>query len=121
MKVVLVALMLVLGSNAFATTKLILDQALPFYDVSVSTFESGKVEAKLVCQEQMQQIIDNLTEQKVAIVHVEECTNKAAVAAILVGLDLYVGRVVLSHNEILPTKEEVESVLLEYESLRVKE
>jgi hypothetical protein len=54
-------------------------------------------------------------------VQVESCEQKAAVAAILMGLDLYVGRVVLSHNEIIPTREEVEAVLKQYDSNRIEE
>jgi methionine synthase II (cobalamin-independent) len=121
MKVGLIALLLMLSSNVFATTKLVLDQALPFYDVKVSSFESGEEDAKDVCQSELNKIVQNLSDQKVAIVQVESCEQKAAVAAILMGLDLYVGRVVLSHNEIIPTREEVEAVLKQYDSNRIEE
>ena len=121
MKFGLIALMLVLSSNVFATTKLVLDQALPFYDIIVSSFEAGKEDPKEICQNELIKIVQNLSDEKVAIVQVENCEQKAAAAAILIGLDLYVGRVVLSHNEIIPTREEVEAVLKQYDAIRIKE
>ena len=120
MKFVLLALMLMLGSNAFGSAKLVLDQALPFYDIQVSSFEVEQGQAKEICESQISEIINRMQEQKVAIVQVNECSNEASVGAILLGLELYVGKVVLSQNEIIPTKEEVEEVLLQYESQKSK-